>query len=186
MAKIEIDDEDLRRIVKEVVDEKFYSSCINKYTPGYSGRMKGGRIINYSVVHKDRHCMIPDTMVSEEFMNPPYDVLMKDIENLKAQNEVLKARLEETQINCDEWKDSYADKSKEYDRLNQAFEESARGDLMNLKLVRKYLDEICVFVKTPVNFKGKCEFLKAINIIDKDISNLDKFVEERWGHDEEE
>ena len=73
--------------------------------------------------------------------------------------------------------------AREVDRLNddidQEFEESVRGDLMNLKLVKKYLDKVRPTAKT------KDEYLKAMNIIDTDISNLDKFVEERWGHGEE-
>lgn len=63
--------------------------------------------------------------------------------------------------------------------IDQEFEEAVRGDLMNLKLVKKYLDKVRPTAKT------KDEYLKAMNIVDKDISNLDKFVEERWGHGEE-
>lgn len=63
--------------------------------------------------------------------------------------------------------------------IDQEFEETVRGDLMNLKLVKKYLDKVRPTAKT------KDEYLKAMNVIDKDISNLDKFVEERWGHGEE-
>lgn len=63
--------------------------------------------------------------------------------------------------------------------IDQEFEEAVRGDLMNLKLVKKYLDKVRPTAKT------KDEYLKAMNVIDKDISNLDKFVEERWGHGEE-
>lgn len=63
--------------------------------------------------------------------------------------------------------------------IDQEFEEAVRGDLMNLKLVKKYLDKVRPTAKT------KDDYLKAMNVIDKDISNLDKFVEERWGHGEE-
>lgn len=64
--------------------------------------------------------------------------------------------------------------------IDQEFEEAVRGDLMNLKLVKKYLDKVRPTAKT------KDEYLKAMNVIDKDISNLDKFIEERWGNGEEE
>ena len=63
--------------------------------------------------------------------------------------------------------------------IDQEFEEAVRGDLMDLKLAKKYLDKVRPTAKT------KDEYLKAMNIIDKDILNLDKFVEERWGHGEE-
>ena len=69
---------------------------------------------------------------------------------------------------------------REYDGLNQEFEEAIRGDLMNLKLVKKYLDKVRPTAKT------KDEYLKAMGIIDSYGSILDKFVEERWGHGEEE
>lgn len=65
---------------------------------------------------------------------------------------------------------------REKQSLDQEFEEAVRGDLMNLKLVKKYLDKVRPTAKT------KDEYLKAMNIVDTDISNLDKFVEERWGH----
>lgn len=63
--------------------------------------------------------------------------------------------------------------------IDQEFEETVRGDLMNLKLVKKYLDKVLPFAKT------KDDYLKAMDIINKDIATLDKFVEERWGHGEE-
>ena len=64
--------------------------------------------------------------------------------------------------------------------LDQEFEEAIRGDLMNLKLIKKHLDEVRPTAKT------KDEYLRVMEFIDMDISNLDKFVEERWGHGEEE
>lgn len=63
----------------------------------------------------------------------------------------------------------------QYKKLDEEFEETIRGDLMNLKLVKKYLDKVKPTAKT------KDEYLKAMNIIDKDILNLEKFVNERWG-----
>lgn len=113
-------------------------------------------------------------------MNKPYDELMKEVEILKTQNEAYRIQLEDSQIDCENWMGLYAHKSKQYDMLDQEFEESVRGDFMNLELVKKYLDKVKPTAKT------KDEYLKAMNIIDKDISNLDKFVEERWGHGEEE
>ena len=64
--------------------------------------------------------------------------------------------------------------------IDQKFEESIRGDLMNLKLIKKHLDEVRPTAKT------KDEYLRVMEFIDMNISNLDKFVEERWGHGEEE
>ena len=113
-------------------------------------------------------------------MNKPYDELMKEVEDLKIQNEAYRIQLEDTQIECENWMGLYAHKSKQYDMLNQEFEEDVRGDLMNLELVKKYLDKVQPTAKT------RDEFVKVMNIVDKDISNLDKFVDERWGTNEKE
>lgn len=67
----------------------------------------------------------------------------------------------------------------QYKKLNEELEETVRGDLMNLKLIKKHLDEVRPTAKT------KNEYLRVMKFIDMDISNLDKFVEERWGHDED-
>ena len=97
-----------------------------------------------------------------------------------------------------EEQEKYARLKKEYDHLrsitdeatlerylktkDQAdeFEECVRGQLMNLKTIRKHLKLVKATAKTSP------EYAQAIKYIESDISNLDKFVEERWGHGEEE
>ena len=129
MAKIEIDDKDLKKIMKEVfgIDEK-------------------------------------DVDQSEL------------IANLNSANTELRMTRSKYYNACRSSVELYREKSS----LDQEFEEAVRGNLMNLKLVKNYLDKVRPTVKT------KDEYIKAMNIVDKDISNLDKFVEERWGHGEEE
>lgn len=128
MAKIEIDDKDLKKIIKEVINEKF-----------------------------------GDVDQSEL------------IANLNSANTELRMARSKYYNACRSSVELYREKSS----LDQEFEEAVRGNLMNLKLVKKYLDKVRPTAKT------KDEYLKAMNIIDKDILNLDKFVEERWGHGEE-
>jgi hypothetical protein len=129
MAKIEIDDKDLKKIMNEIIDEKF--GDINK---------------------------------------------SELIANLNSTNTELRLTRSKYYNACRSSVELYREKSS----LDQEFEETIRGNLMNLKLVKKYLDNVRPTAKT------KDEYLKAMNIIDKDISNLDKFVEERWGNGEEE
>lgn len=63
-------------------------------------------------------------------------------------------------------------------KLEEEFEETVRGELMNLKLVQKYLlSHIHGISKLDMDE----DISRAIKIIDSDVTNLEKFVEERWG-----
>lgn len=129
MAKIEIDDKDLKKIMKEIVDEKFGDVD------------KSGLIANLNSANTELR------LTRSKY----YNACRSSVELYNKNRS-----------------------------LDLEFEEAVRGDLMNLKLVKKYLDKVRPTAKT------KDEYLKAMNIINKDISNLDKFVEERWRNGEEE
>lgn len=128
MAKIEIDDKDLKKIMKEVVDEKFGDID------------KSGLIANLNSANTELR------LTRSKY----YNACRSSVE-LYNKNQ----------------------------SLDLEFEETVRGNLMNLKLVKKYLDKVRPTAKT------KDEYLKAISTIFKDILNLDKFIEERWGNGEE-
>ena len=128
MAKIEINDKDLKKIMKEAIDEKFGDF--------------------------DR---------------------LELLANLNGSNSELRSTRKKYYDACRSSVELY----RKNRSLDQEFEEAVRGNLMNLELIKKYLDEVRPTVKT------KDEFIKAMNIINKDISNLEKFIEERWGHNEE-
>ncbi len=113
-------------------------------------------------------------------MNKPYDELVKEVEILKTQNEAYKIQLEDSQIDCENWMGLYAHKSKQYDMLDQEFEEAIRGSLLNLDLIKRR-------VETAWNtYSFDCDLEGALKVINTDISSLKEFAEKRWGHGEEE
>lgn len=63
-------------------------------------------------------------------------------------------------------------------KLEVEFEETVRGELMNLKLVQKHLLSHIHSIST---LDMDEDISRAIKIIDSDVTNLEKFVEERWG-----
>lgn len=63
-------------------------------------------------------------------------------------------------------------------KLEEEFEETVRGELMNLKCVQKHLlSHIHSISKLDMDE----DISRAIKIIDSDVTNLEKFAEERWG-----
>lgn len=65
----------------------------------------------------------------------------------------------------------------QYKKLDEEFEETIRGELMNLKLVQKHLLSHIHSIST---LDMDEDISRAIKIIDSDVANLEKFVEERY------
>lgn len=63
--------------------------------------------------------------------------------------------------------------------LDAEFEETVMGELLNLKSVKRHLESINSVCNDP-------DLEYAYQIVKKDILNLEKFVAERWGNNEEE
>ena len=64
----------------------------------------------------------------------------------------------------------------QYKKLEEEFEETIRGELMNLKSVKKHLFAFL----TPDNMADP-DLNMAYKIVQDDIEALEKFVNERWG-----
>ncbi|MBP5596226.1 MAG: hypothetical protein J6Y02_12645 [Pseudobutyrivibrio sp.] len=125
MAKIEIDDADLKRIMKEVVNEKFGTANMPFGTPGVC-----------------RTNSLDDIRFR----------LSVAIEQLQEENSILSSR-------CDE--------------LDNELEETIRGELLNLRSIKKHVESANVeYADHDLN--------KALKILDSDISAFEKFVEERY------
>lgn len=62
-------------------------------------------------------------------------------------------------------------------KLEEELEETVRGELMNLKLVQKHLLSHIHSIST---LDMDEDISRAIKIIDSDVTNLEKFVEERY------
>lgn len=107
--------------------------------------------------------------------------LAKENERLKIQNEAYDVQLTDVQKDCESWMGLYAFKSRQHDELDQEFEESVRGELLNFKGIERLLGNVeCPDGVIDDNLE------RAINRVSKHIENLERFVEERWGHGEEE
>lgn len=211
MAKIEIDDQVLKSIVKDAIKEIFVPNPNNTVKleegdpgvyPVHNGPFSDvelkdieistlrKRVANYKTQAETYKNKVDDAERRYNILLHRNFEVRKFNAVLKTENHKLAKELDEARKDAEMANQMVGDigraGSKMIDEevkktvsLDQEFEESVRGDLMNLKLVKKYLDKVRPTAKT------KDEYLKAMNIIDKDISNLDKFVEERWGHGEE-
>ena len=188
MAKIEIDEQELKNVVHDVLTDILregdqvsldlkdteiftlrrqvatYKSMVAAYKEKIAAK---NREINALIRRADAY--IHSSRTFDKSCEEENEKLAKEVDRLNGDVKTYRDVVCDLIIASDKVK---AD-------ADQEFEEAVRGDLMNLKVVKKYLDKVRPTAKT------KDDYLKAMNIIDKDISNLDKFVEERWGHGED-
>lgn len=107
--------------------------------------------------------------------------LAKENGHLKIQKEAYDVQLADVQNDCESWMGLYAFKSRQHDELDQEFEETIRGELLNLKSIKKHL-ETAICNKADYH---SADFNYALRVASSEVANLEKFVEERWGHGEE-
>ncbi len=106
--------------------------------------------------------------------------LAKENGRLKIQNEAYDIQLNDVQKDCESWMGLYAFKSRQHDELDQEFEETIRGEILNFKGIERLLGKVeCPDGLIDDNLR------LAMNRVSECISNLEKFTEERWGHGEE-
>lgn len=182
MAKIEIDDQELKKVIcdafVEMMTTKSTGVIWEGVDPGTDWRDAEITTLGKKVAaYKSEIATCKERLAAKD---RAIKVFMRSKEE---ENEKLAMEVDRLNDDIKTYKEVVCDLTKACNKvkgdIDQEFEEAVRGDLMNLKLVKKYLDKVRPTAKT------KDEYLKAMNVIDKDISNLDKFVEERWGHDEE-
>lgn len=199
MAKIEIDDQKLKKVIcdafVEMMTTKSTAVVWEEGDPGTDWRdaeitTLRKQVANYKTMLTDYKTTIAECR--EKIADKDKEVKTLVLRNrdlcvsgraCEEENKKLAREIDRLTDDVQAYKEVVCDLTKACNKvkgdIDQEFEETVRGNLMNLKLVKKYLDKVLPFAKT------KDEYLKAMGIIDKDISNLDKFVEERWGHDEE-
>ena len=192
MAKIEIDDQKLKKIICDVFVEMMTTKSTavvwEEGDPGTDWR--DGEITTLRKQVANYKTMIAAYKETIEEKDRVFRASLRRNHNLcvsgkacEKENEKLARQVDKLNDDIKTYKEVVCDLTKACNKvkadIDQEFEEAVRGDLMNLKVVKKYLDKVRPTAKT------KDDYLKAMNIIDKDISNLDKFVEERWGNGEE-
>lgn len=188
MAKIEIDDQEL----KKVICDAFMEMMTNKSTAVVWEEGEPCEDLKEIEISSLRRQIMTYKSIIAEYKRKiaakdrSFSTSLRRIRDLsecEKENEKLARELDRLNDEIKTYKEVISELTKACNKvkgdIDQELEEAVRGDLMNLKLVRKYLDGVRPTVKT------KDEYLKVINFIDKDISNLDKYVEERWGHGEE-
>ncbi len=215
MAKIEIDDQVLKSIVKDAIKEifvpnndavKWDSIKWEEGNPGVYPVHNGPfsdvelkdieistlrkRVANYKTQAETYKSKVDDAerrynlLLHRNFEVRKFNAVLKT-ENYKLAKELDEARKDAEMANQMVGDIGRAgskmidEEVKKAVSIEEEFEETVRGDLMNLKLIKKHLDEIRPTAKT------KDEYLRVMKFINMEISNLDKFVEERWGHGEE-
>lgn len=62
-------------------------------------------------------------------------------------------------------------------KLEEEFEETIRGELLNLKSIKKHLEAA---IRNKDDYHS-ADFNYALTVVTSDVTNLEKFVEERWG-----
>ena len=211
MAKIEIDDQVLKSIVKDAIKEIFVPNPNDTVKweegdpsvyPVYNGPFSDVELKDIEISTLRKRVANYKTQ-AETYKNKVddaerrYNILLhRNIEVrkfnavLKTENHKLAKELDEARKDAEMANQMAGDigragskmieeEIKKTASLEEEFEEYVRGQLMNLKTARRHLELVRPTAKTSP------EYAQTIKLIDSDISNLDKFVEERWGHGEE-
>lgn len=193
MAKIEIDDQELKKVICDVFSEMMINKPLEviweEGDPNEDSKdIEISNLRNQIAICKSMMAAYKERLEAKDRAIRGY-LRTKDefrVRSRTCEEENKKLAMEVDRLNNDvkTYKEIVCDLTKACDKvkddIDQEFEETIHGNLMNLKVVKKYLDKVLPFAKT------KDDYLKAMDIINKDISNLDKFIEERWGYGKEE
>lgn len=108
----------------------------------------------------------------EKIFATPEDCMPLKIDKLEKEN----ARLQKT-VNAISEENIIIKEQLEH--LDTEYEETVRGELMNLRSVKRHLED----VESNHDFDADLE--RAFQIVRSDITNFEKFVDERWPNKEE-
>ena len=160
MAKIEIDEQELKNVVHDVLTDMFQEgnqvssdlkdveiSTLKRQVATYKSMVEAYK---YKLESKEREI--------KAYIRRRGDVLVHS-EACEKENEKLAREVDRLTDDVNAYKEVVCDLAKACNKvkgdIDQEFEETVRGNLMNLKLVKKYLDNVRPTAKT------KDEYLNA-------------------------